>query len=343
MLAEANIIYRLKAGKPIFVGFNVTNRCTMRCTFCSVPELPHRDMTLTEIEHCLDRLAEVGVPVVGITGGEPFVRKDVADIVYAIERRKMKTTMVTNGDLLTPERMGQLKRARNIVHFALSLDSLDVGVYERLRGKRTMPATLERYLRSIPYGPDTTYKLNVVVGPHNVDELESLVEFATATGLALSFIPVNVGPGGLHRGHAYPEPDDGARERVALAFERLREWKLDGAPLWDHRDFYVLAARYMRGQPMGDCMAGKLFLDLRSDGNLAFCNEMDHFVSLLDLASLSLKFLEGKRRSWADRIEACRRDRACCYTCSYNVTATAMNIPAYVWDYARLKFAGKGS
>jgi len=338
LLAEAKIIYRLKAGKPIFVGFNVTNRCTMRCRFCNVPELPHRDMTMGEVEHALDLLRQIGVPVVGVTGGEPFLRKDVADIVSAIDKRGMKCTLVTNGDLLDERRMAELRPFGNIVHFALSLDTLDMETYGFLRGKRSLPQTLERYLRSIPYGPDTTYKLNVVVGPENVDELETIIEFAMAVGLALSFIPVNIGPGGLHRAQSYPGLDSAGKETIARAFLKLHDWKLQGMPLWDHRDFYLLAAKYMRGEEMGDCMAGRLFLDLRSDGKLAFCNEMDHFVSLLDLDSLSLDFIREKRSEWAERIDTCRASGACCYTCSYNVTATARNVPAYLWDYARLKF-----
>ena len=90
---------------------------------------------------------------------------------------------------------------------------------------------------------------------------------------------------------------------------------------------------------MGDCMAGRLFLDLRSDGGLAFCNEMDHFVDLLQLDSLSPDFVREKHKEWKPGIDACRRDGACCYTCSYNVTATAQNIPAYIWDYFRLKLS----
>jgi MoaA/NifB/PqqE/SkfB family radical SAM enzyme len=337
VLAEANIIYRLLAAKPIFCGFNVTSRCTMRCRFCSVPDLPHRDMTMEEIKHVLRLLKQIGIPVVGVTGGEPFMRNDLAEILLAIQNQGMMCTVVTNGELLSRQRMKELKDVTNIVHFALSVDSLDLDTYEALRGKRNMPRLLARYLDCIGHGPTTVYKLNVVLGPDNLDEIDTFFTFAHANQLALSFIPMNIGPGGLHRGKNFPTLDVEARKRVADAFRHLHARKLAGAPLWDHRDFYLLAARYMEGEPMGDCMAGRLFLDLRSDGGLAFCNEMDHFVDLLQLDSLTPDFVRSKRMHWQPRIDACRRDGACCYTCSYNVTATANNIPAYVWDYFRLK------
>ena len=343
MLAEANIIYRLLAGKPIFAGFNVTNKCTMRCTFCSVPELTHRDMTLAEVEHALDCLNGVGVPVVGVTGGEPFMRKDLAAIVRAIASRGMKTTIVTNGELFDRSRAEELKEFGNIVHFALSVDSLDRGVYGDLRGKRkALEKILPRYLDSIAHGPKTAYKFNVVVGPDNLDELADFVRLAEACGLYVSFIPMNVAPGGLHRGRNYPSLTPEKRQQVASAFETLRRWKLDGRPLWDHRDFYLHAAAYMRGEAMDDCRAGRLFLDLRSDGKLAFCNEMEHFIDLLEVDRLTWSQVKGIRSAWRERIHACRTDSACCYTCSYNVTATAHNIPAYIWDYFRLKSVYRG-
>jgi MoaA/NifB/PqqE/SkfB family radical SAM enzyme len=337
VLTEARVIYRLLSNKPIFVGFNVTNRCTMRCTFCSVPSLPHEDMTLPQIERVLDRLKELGIPVVGITGGEPFLRKDLAGIVQAISDRGMKTTIVTNGDLLTRERMEELASFRNIHHFALSVDSLDSDVYSSLRGRDHLPQLLQRYMGLLRYGPKTIYKLNVTVGPENVDEVDTFVDFAEDTGLALSFIPMNIGPGGLHRGNEYSALTEESRRKIASAFRRLRRYRIEGRPLWDHRDFYLFASRYIQGEPMGECYAGQLFLDLRSNGELAFCNEMPAFVSLLDYNRFRLSDLVSARREWEGRIKACRRDSACCYTCSYNVTATALNLPAYIWDYLRFK------
>jgi MoaA/NifB/PqqE/SkfB family radical SAM enzyme len=340
LLAETKVIARLLTRKPIFVGYNVTNRCNMRCTFCSVPDLPNPDMTLPQVESALDRVAELGIPVVGVTGGEPFLRKDLAAIMKAIEVRGMKSTLVTNGEALTRARMEELGELKNIVHFALSVDSLDRDTYASLRGRKNLPETLSRFLNIRRYGPPAVYKLNVVVTPYNVDEIETIVRFAEAAGVALSFIPLNVGPGGFHRGKDDSNIDGPARQKMADAFDTLRALKLGGAPLWDHRDFYLMAKRYLLGEPLGPCGAGELFLDLRSDGGLAHCNEMEHFVSLLEVDHFSLKDLARHRQEWADRIEKCSSNQACCYTCSYNITATAQNLPAYIFDYLKLRWRG---
>ncbi len=344
MLAEANIILRLLAGRPVFVGYNVTNRCNLRCRFCNVPSLPNPDMTIEQVRTAFDRLKELGIPVLGITGGEPFLREDLPDILAAADERGMKVTLVTNGHLLDRARMASISRFRNIIHFALSLDSLDPATYRRLRGGRLTPGeVLADFLRLTRVGPPTVYKLNVVVGPHNVDEVDLLLRLAASSGLGVSFIPMNIGPGGFHRAAEFPGLDDAMRERIALRFEALRVAKIQGAPLWDHRDYYRYAARYMRRQTMDECGAGRFFLDLRSDGHLAFCNEMDAFVSLLKVDRLSHRFLRRSLDEWSDRIERCRLAGACCYTCSYNIKATAANLPAYVWDYLRFQTRSRGN
>jgi MoaA/NifB/PqqE/SkfB family radical SAM enzyme len=344
VLAEANIILRLLAGKPVFVGFNVTNRCNLRCRFCNVPSLPNPDMSIEQIGVAFDRLEEIGIPVLGVTGGEPFLRADLPEILRAAQDRGMKVTLVTNGHLLDGARMASIAPFHNIVHFALSLDSLDPATYRKLRGGRLHPGeVLADFLRLTREGPRTVYKLNVVVGPHNVDEIDLLLELASSAGLGVSFIPMNIGPGGFHRASDFPGLDDGMRERIARRFEELRQAKIAGAPLWDHRDYYDYAARYMRREQLDECGAGRFFLDLRSDGRLAFCNEMEHFVSLLEVERLTHADLRKALGQWAGRIEQCRQAGACCYTCSYNIKATAANLPAYVWDYLRFRTRFRGA
>ncbi len=338
--SELRVLARLMTGKPIFLGFNITNTCNLRCAFCSVPSLTNRDMTLPEIEHAANRIKELGIPVVGITGGEPFMRRDLSDIVGIFAQRDIQVTITSNGELLSRKRIEELARHSNILQFALSLDSLDRETYARIRGKDILPKVLEQFTQARDHGPSTVYKINVVLGPDNVDEVDDFVAFVEASKLYASFIPMNIAPGGLHRGKNYDGWGPAGRERVAGAFEHLRALKLAGAPLWDHRDFYRFAQDYVLGRAMPPCRAGQLFLDLRSDGKLAFCNETDHFIDLLETPKMSQKLLEEKRKEWFPVLDACRLDGACCYTCSYNITATAHSIPAYVWDYFQLRYLG---
>ena len=56
-----------------------------------------RECTLSEIEVIADNLADMGVAIVLLTGGEPFIRKDLPEIIYAFESRGVHVRMQTNG------------------------------------------------------------------------------------------------------------------------------------------------------------------------------------------------------------------------------------------------------
>ncbi len=65
---------------PLNVGFQITRRCNLKCTYCS--EIPnHKEMSLSQIEHSLKNLKNAGVLKVNLTGGEALLRKDLIDIV----------------------------------------------------------------------------------------------------------------------------------------------------------------------------------------------------------------------------------------------------------------------
>jgi organic radical activating enzyme len=56
----------------------------------------------------IDRLAELGTTVIAISGGEPLLHPELDDIIRLIRRRSSIATLITNGYLLTPDRIQRL-------------------------------------------------------------------------------------------------------------------------------------------------------------------------------------------------------------------------------------------
>ena len=84
---------------PLYVQFYITARCNLTCQQCNIiyANSDVRECTLTEIEKIAENLAEIGVAIVLLTGGEPFVRKDLPEIVNAFVRNGIHVRMQTNG------------------------------------------------------------------------------------------------------------------------------------------------------------------------------------------------------------------------------------------------------
>src|SRR5882724_4860604 len=104
-------------GRPInYVRLAVTDRCNLRCFYCMPEEgihyLPKNEvLTLEEIVRLVTILASMGISKVRLTGGEPFVRADLMDIIRAIMKISgVHDVHLTTNGVLTAKHVPELKR-----------------------------------------------------------------------------------------------------------------------------------------------------------------------------------------------------------------------------------------
>lgn len=102
---------------PITVELEVTSRCNNMCQFCyNVWEKGHDHTNMTAI---LDQLQEADIKMLFFTGGEPLIRKDIFGLLEHAKNYRMKTCVVTNGTLLTEEKVQMLKNLHTSVQVSL--------------------------------------------------------------------------------------------------------------------------------------------------------------------------------------------------------------------------------
>jgi MoaA/NifB/PqqE/SkfB family radical SAM enzyme len=101
---------RGRALSPYAVSFWVTRRCNLRCEMCWVEQsrelegdgylLSKNELNLSELTGVVDDLARRWRPRIGITGGEPFVRRDTLDFIRHVKSRGLRCGVNTNGTFL---------------------------------------------------------------------------------------------------------------------------------------------------------------------------------------------------------------------------------------------------
>jgi GTP 3',8-cyclase len=170
-------------GRPLrSLRVSVTDRCNLRCQYC-MPEaeyawLPRQDLlSFEEIRRLVDVFASQGVDKIRLTGGEPLLRRDLADLVrlLAADRRLTDLAITTNGVLLADQAEGL--RAAGLMRVTVSLDTLRADRFTAL----TRLGTHHRVLEGIEAAARvfSTLKLDcVVMRGVNDDELVPLVEYA---------------------------------------------------------------------------------------------------------------------------------------------------------------------
>jgi MoaA/NifB/PqqE/SkfB family radical SAM enzyme len=327
----ARVLWRLRRGRPTLASVNLLNRCNQACPMCAVHRGPDDALSLAELARTFAALTAGGVRIVELSGGEPFLRRDLPEVLALVDRAGLLCSFNTNGTALTDDGLAALARTRGLLQVAMSLDSLDRERYRLLRGRDLLPQALAGLDRLQAARLPATLKLNLALSHHNLEELDALLAFAAGRRLFLSVFPVNQGPG-VHRSEgATFAATDAERASLADAFERLATLRRRGAPLWETSAFYRAAAAFLRREPLGPCGAGRLYLDVRADGAVAPCVDLPPVAGLAALeAGEAWGALEGAQGA----VRACRAETPCCYTCTVNLAEMARHPLRYAAETA---------
>jgi MoaA/NifB/PqqE/SkfB family radical SAM enzyme len=107
---------------PIVVHIVPIRRCNLSCTYCNEFDDFSQPVPVAVMLRRVDRLVELGTTVITISGGEPMLHPELDQIIRRIRGRGSMATLITNGYLLTPDRIKLLNRA-GLDHLQISIDN----------------------------------------------------------------------------------------------------------------------------------------------------------------------------------------------------------------------------
>jgi radical SAM protein with 4Fe4S-binding SPASM domain len=130
---------------PLALHLEVIAACNLACAHCFAGPLPRRDtpLTLAEMESLFDQMAGMGTFRLGLTGGEPLLRKELLEILDAATDRGLHPCLTTNG-LLLDERWARELGRRELVWLNVSLEGATAATNDAVRGTGTFDRVLER-------------------------------------------------------------------------------------------------------------------------------------------------------------------------------------------------------
>src|ERR1700733_14108283 len=96
---------------PLLVHIIPTRRCNLACTYCNEFDDFSKPVDTAEMLRRIDRLGKLKASVVTISGGEPLLHPDLDVIIARMRRNGILSGMITNGYLLTAERIERLNGA----------------------------------------------------------------------------------------------------------------------------------------------------------------------------------------------------------------------------------------
>lgn len=174
---------------PLSGGLEITSRCNLRCVHCYLQDTSFtNELTYEQICNILDQIADEGCLWLLITGGEPLLRPDFADIYIYAKRKGFLITLFTNGTMLTSH-IADLLKDDPPFRIEISLYGMTIDTYERITG---VPGSFERCIRGINLLMERKLPLNLktVAITLNKHEIQDMKKYAASLGIQFRFDPM---------------------------------------------------------------------------------------------------------------------------------------------------------
>jgi molybdenum cofactor biosynthesis protein A len=178
--------------KISYMRLAVTDRCNLRCFYCMPEEglnwLSRAElMTYEEMLHSSRLLVKMGIEKIRITGGEPFVRKDIMALLTALSKLDgLKELSITTNGVLTAPHVAELKNI-GVRSVNLSLDTLDANRFFTITRRDEFANVMETMEELLKH--DMEVKINtVVMAGKNTQDIIPLVGLTKDLPVSVRFI-----------------------------------------------------------------------------------------------------------------------------------------------------------
>jgi MoaA/NifB/PqqE/SkfB family radical SAM enzyme len=262
-VANSFIRYKIGSPRPFFVSYQSTLQCNLRCVFCSAWKLKtHRELDTAQAKKVIDELADFGVAVLGITGGEPLIRKDLEEVAACAKRRGLVVGVNTNGTLLSPKRAKSISSVFDTVF--VSLDGFEK-THDAIRGQKGAFRQAFAGLKNlVAVKGDCTVGVNFVLNRMNYEEFIPLCNWIRNLGVVITAFPV-AGEDRFVTDYSIPKDDvEGFARKVLME-------KAVNPLIGPSGKIIELLPRFVKGEIPRICDAGSLYFGVSPTGELKVC------------------------------------------------------------------------
>jgi MoaA/NifB/PqqE/SkfB family radical SAM enzyme len=243
--------------QPVAAHLIPTRRCNLSCAYCNEYDDYSRPVPTPDVLHRVDVLAAFGTGVLTLSGGEPLLHPDLDEVIRRIRGRGMIATVITNGLLLTADRIKRLNRA-GLDHLQISIDNVtpDEVSKKSLR-------VLERKLELLEAYAEFDVTINSVVGGGIRRPTDALVVARRASALGFS---TTVGI--IHDRRGQLLPLDVHQRSILENIVRL------GKSPFNFAAYNRFQKNLSEGRPnQWHCKAGSRYLYVCEDGLVHWCSQ----------------------------------------------------------------------
>ncbi|HXG65106.1 MAG TPA: radical SAM protein [Blastocatellia bacterium] len=245
----------LSTNRPLLAHIIPMRRCNLSCAYCNEYDDSSKPVPTETMLRRINKLADLGTLVITISGGEPLLHPDIEKIIAKIRQRGMIASLITNGYLLTRERIHKLNEA-GLEHMQISIDNVQPDDISKKSLK-----VLDKKLVWLSELAEFRVNINSVIGSGVKNPEEALIIGKRAVELGFSSTL-----GIIHDGMGTLKPLTGVEREVYAAMKRLGKKS--------HARANGFQENLMDGKPnRWRCRAGARYLYICEDGLVHYCSQ----------------------------------------------------------------------
>lgn len=166
----------------MIVSWNTTNQCNMYCDHCyrEAGAKANEELNTEEGKALLDEIKKAGFKIMIFSGGEPFMRSDIFELVDYSKKLGLITVFGTNGTFITPEVAKKLKEL-GVDGVGISLDSLDKEKHDNLRKLKGAWDGAGQGMKNLREA-GVPFQIHTTLMDWNWNEAEAITDFAVRMG-----------------------------------------------------------------------------------------------------------------------------------------------------------------
>src|SRR5436190_2946804 len=240
---------------PLLAHIIPIRRCNLACEYCNEYDDFSKPVPTESMFERVDKLGELGTSVITISGGEPLLHPELDEIIHRIRKNGIIAGLITNGYLLTAERMEKLNRA-GLEWLQISIDNVTPDEVSKKSLK-----VLDKKLQMLADYADFHVNINSVVGGgvHNPQDALTIGKRAMELGFSSTI-------GIIHDGDGQLQPLADEEKRVYHEMKNLE--KRSFSRINSFQDNIAL------GRPnQWRCRAGARYLYICEDGLVHYCSQ----------------------------------------------------------------------
>ena len=256
---EARMFARAMASPatPILVQIIPIRRCNLACTYCNEFDKDSAPVPTETMLKRIEKLGQLGAGIITFSGGEPTLHPDLDRLIAKVREVGAIATIITNGYLLTPDRIKKLNAA-GLDYLQISIDNVQPDEVSKKSLK-----VLDRKLQWLAQYADFDVTINSVLGSE-IPQSEDAFQIA-ARARALNFTST---VGVLHDSSGQLKPLSNAQTNV---YERIIGL---GSGLFSFAHHDNFQGNIVHALPNNwHCPAGGRFLYVCEDGLVHYCSQ----------------------------------------------------------------------